>query len=93
VLRALQQDPEGNATVLEAGNHTLIVTYPDELLHDAMEKMLKHNVGRLPVVERGDPARVVGYLGRSCILDARLRHHHEEVVREKSRSVGSLIPN
>ncbi len=93
VLRALQQNPNGAATVLEAGSRTLIVAYPDELLHDAIAKMLKHNIGRLPVVEQANPDRVVGYLGRSCILATRIRHHHEEDVRERSRSVGALTPN
>lgn len=93
VLRALQQNPDGTATVLQSGNRTLIVTYPDELLREAVGKMLAHNIGRLPVVEQADPGRVVGYLGRSCILATRLRHHNEENVRERSRAVGSPIPN
>lgn len=93
VVRALLENPDGSATVLEAGNRTLIVTYPDELLHDAIGKMLKHDIGRLPVVERADPGRVMGYLGRSCILAARSRHHNEEDVRERSRLLRSRIPS
>jgi len=63
----------------------LIVTYPDEPLHDAIQKMLKHDVGRLPVVERANESSVVGYLGRSSILAARWRQHQEEEVRERTR--------
>ena len=37
-------------TVLEAGTRNVIVTYPDESLHDTSAKMLRNNVGRLPVV-------------------------------------------
>ena len=81
------------ATVLEAGNSTLIVTYLDELQPDSIGNIHKRNTGRLPVVEQADPGRVVGYLGRSCNLATRLRHHNEEDVRERSRSVGSPIPN
>ncbi len=81
VLRALEQ-PDGNRTVLDAGTRKLIVTYPDELLYDAAAKMLRANIGRLPVVERGDPKKLVGYLGRSGILSARLKHIEEEQVRE-----------
>jgi len=44
--------------------------------------MLRNNVGRLPVVERSDPGRVVGYLGRQGIMAARLRRPDEEHVRE-----------
>jgi len=60
----------------------LVVTYPDEVLYDAAARMLRANVGRLPVVSRDDPHRVVGYLGRSGIMAARLRRLEEEFVRE-----------
>jgi len=83
VMRALDRDPSGEITVLEAGNQNVIVSYPDELLHDASIKMLRNNIGRLPVVDRYDPTRVVGYLGRSGIMAARLRRLEEEHVRER----------
>jgi chloride channel protein, CIC family len=82
VLRALEQDPAGAMTVLEAGSKTLIVTYPDELLYTAAEKMLHNRVGRLLVVSRTDPTQMVGYLGRSGIMAARLKRLEEEHVRE-----------
>jgi len=82
VLRALEQDPKGTMSVLEAGTKDPIVTYPDDLLFEAAEKMLRANVGRLPVVARQDPQRVVGYLGRSGIMAARIRRLDEEHVRE-----------
>jgi CIC family chloride channel protein len=82
VLRALEQDPAGAMTVLEAGSKTLIVTYPDELLYTAAEKMLHNRVGRLLVVSRKDPTQMVGYLGRSGIMAARLKRLEEEHVRE-----------
>jgi len=61
----------------------LVVAFPDELPHDAIAKMLKHGVGRLPVVKRDEPDFAVGYLGRSDILGARLRLHEEEDLRSK----------
>jgi len=82
VMRALNADPSGAATVLDAGSREVVVTYPDEMLHDASAKMLRNNIGRLPVVDRKDPARVVGYLGRPGIMAARLRRLDEEHVRE-----------
>ena len=82
VLRALDEDEAGTMTVLDAGTRNVIVTYPDELLHDASAKMLRNNIGRLPVVDRKDPQRVVGYLGRPGIMAARLRRLDEEHVRE-----------
>jgi len=82
VLRALDKDLAGTMTVLDAGARDLIVTYPDELLHEASTKMLRNNIGRLPVVDRKDPAHVVGYLGRPGIMAARLHRLEEEHLRE-----------
>jgi H+/Cl- antiporter ClcA/predicted transcriptional regulator len=92
VVRALQQHRDGTMTVLEAGKRDLIVTHPDELVRDALEKMLKANVGRLPVVDRQDLRRVVGYFGRSNILAARFRLHQEEEIRERGTILPRLTP-
>jgi CIC family chloride channel protein len=82
VFRALDKDSTQSMTVLEAGTRNVVVTYPDEALHDASAKMLLNNIGRLPVVDRKDPGHVVGYLGRHGIMAARLRRLDEEHVRE-----------
>jgi CBS domain-containing protein len=82
VFRALDKDSTQSMTVLEAGTRDVVVTYPDEALHDASAKMLLNNIGRLPVVDRRDPGHVVGYLGRHGIMAARLRRLDEEHVRE-----------
>jgi len=82
VMRALDKDPGGSISVLDAGTRNVIVTYPDEVLHEASAKMLRNNIGRLPVVKRSDPRQVVGYLGRPGIMAARLRRLDEEHVLE-----------
>src|SRR5580765_1771938 len=83
VLRALDKMPSGELTVAEAGSRKLVVTFPDESLHEALAKMLRHNIGRLPVVERQNPRHAIGYLGRPGVLSARLRRLEEEHLREK----------
>jgi CBS domain-containing protein len=82
LLRALDRDSSGAMTVQEAGNTQLVVAYPDELISDAAAKMLRHNIGRLPVVDRADPRKAIGYLGRSGVMAARLRRFQDEHVRE-----------
>jgi len=82
VLRALDQDPSGSFPALEAGSRNLIVTFPDELISEASEKMLHNDIGRLPVVDRTDHQKLVGYLGRQGVMSARLRRFHDEHVRE-----------
>ena len=89
VVKALRENPSGSMTVLEAGATQLIVAFPDEPLYDAVARMLKHDVGRLPVVERQNPRRAIGYLGRASILSARVRHHEEEEIRGRGPIMGS----
>ena len=82
ILRALEPSQQEPVTVLEAGSRTPLITYPDELVHDALNTMLQNNVGRLPVVSRENPRKLVGYLGRAAVLEARSKRLHEESVRE-----------
>jgi chloride channel protein, CIC family len=82
LLRGLELEPNGEMTVLDAGTRKVIVTFPDELLYEAATRMLRNDVGRLPVVDRKDPRKMVGYLGRAGILAARLKRLDEEHVRE-----------
>ena len=82
VLRALEHPDHASMTVLDAGNTDLLVTFPDELVFDAVAKMLQNDIGRLPVVDRRNPSKPVGYLGREAILKARLKRLEEEHVRE-----------
>jgi predicted transcriptional regulator len=58
--------PDGaDLTVAKAGSQKLTVTYPDELAEEAVAKMARLNVGRLPVVDRNNPQKFVGYMGRT----------------------------
>jgi chloride channel protein, CIC family len=83
ILRALEQGGNNGTTVMEAGSHDLIVAFPDEVLHEAATKMLRNNIGRLPVVSRRNSHRIVGYLGRSHLMTAHLRQLEEEHIRER----------
>ncbi|MGA9853193.1 MAG: chloride channel protein [Gammaproteobacteria bacterium] len=78
IFRALETKLDETTTLLQAGSRHLEVAYPDESLHTAAEKMLRRNIGRLPVVDPKDPDKLVGYLGRAPILDARQRRLSEE---------------
>lgn len=83
LLRALTPGARVDLTVIEAGTDELVVTYPDELLAEAVIKMLKNDIGRLPVVDRHSPRKLVGYLGRAAVMAATLRRYEEEHVRDR----------
>ena len=86
LMRSLERDPSGAASVLEAGTRDPIVAFEDELIRDAVERMLENEIGRLPVVVREDPARLVGYLGRAGIVAARRHLIDDERLRERGPS-------
>ncbi|HMJ06262.1 MAG TPA: CBS domain-containing protein, partial [Chthoniobacterales bacterium] len=87
VVRAFESSRDETVTVVDAGQTELVVAYPDETLYDAIAKLLRNNIGRLPVVERAAPKIAVGYLGRAAILSARQRYHREEDVRESGAAI------
>ncbi len=82
----VKQDRDMDTPIREVCAQCPIVTYADELLSQATNKMLEHKVGRLPVVARDDPKKLVGYLGRTQIVEARRRVIHEEFVHERGWS-------
>ena len=83
ILKALEMDKTGEITVEQAGNTKLVVTHPDELVAEAAAKLLQFEVGRLPVVDRADERKIVGYLNRATILAARQRRLRDEHFREQ----------
>ncbi|HSI11562.1 MAG TPA: chloride channel protein, partial [Chthoniobacter sp.] len=93
VVRALERHEQEKLTVLEAGTPDPIVAFADETLHDAIAKMLRHDLGRLPVVDRHDVSKIVGYLGRAGILAARQNYYEEEEVRERGFGLSSEPAN
>lgn len=82
LLRAIDRSGGRENTLMEAGSAPAIVTYPDETVAEAVNRMLAKGVGRLPVVDRVDPRKLVGYVGRTSLLSTRLRSLHQETVRE-----------
>lgn len=82
LLRALEKDPTGRTTLGEASDRKPIVAYPDELVIEALFRMLQSNIGRLPVVSRENPSKMIGYLNRTTILSAWTRQLHEESHRD-----------
>lgn len=54
-----------------------VTIYEDDTLRDAMDVMSENDIGRLPVVIRSSPGRVVGILTRSDVMTANKKHLNE----------------
>ncbi len=72
-----------------------VLVYEDSTLREAMDHMLNHDVGRLPVIARQAPHALVGIITRSDILAAhrrRLDEHRQEPplrIRPAARAAAS----
>ena len=78
--------PAPTSAVRDLIGRAPVVIYEDSSLREAADKMVRANIGRLPVVSRADPAQMVGILTRSDLLSAhvhRLDEHHK-----RSRHIG-----
>jgi len=71
---ALKVPPEtrDKVSVIQVANQKLAVTYPDETVHKALDKMRRMGVDRLAVVEREHPEKLVGIITDRDVV---LAHH------------------
>lgn len=81
-LLEAQEQESLEATILSTSTTDIVITYPDETVHDAAEKMLRNHIGRLPVVERHNQRQLVGLLTRNSILEARRAMLEEDAIVE-----------
>jgi CBS domain-containing protein len=61
-----------------------VVAHPDHSLRQAADHMVRNRVGRLAIVERAEPGRVVGVLTRSDLLSAHRRRLDETHRRKRT---------
>jgi CIC family chloride channel protein len=63
-------DNPTDLTVTDIAPKSVIVAYPDQYLHDVLVKFGAQEVGRIPVVDRSNPKRLLGCLRRHDIIRA-----------------------
>lgn len=56
-----------------------VVTFPDSSLREAADRMTVENIGRLVVVDRVNPTRMIGILTRSDLLRAHATRLHAKI--------------
>lgn len=77
-VRKAMREGLQEAPVLEAGSKELVLAFEAESLYDAVVRMLRHDIGRLPVVRKDDLYKITGYLGRTQVISGRLKKLEEE---------------
>ena len=90
LLNAAGQHEQHGDTVGDLATKDVVVTYADESLQAAVTRMLAHDLAALPVVDRQRHDHLVGVLGRSDVLRARLAYVQDETHRERSLRLGRL---
>ncbi|MEO7099501.1 MAG: chloride channel protein [Luteolibacter sp.] len=77
LFAALAAAPD--TTVLDAGVLHPITIHADDFLSEAVDRMILHGIGRLPVIDRSSTPKLIGLLTRRAIFDA--KHHQQEMDR------------
>lgn len=73
-------------------NRSPVVAYPDETLRTVMDRMAETGLTRFPVVDRGNPRKLVGMIALTDILKARRRTIEGERRRERVLRLHILFP-
>jgi H+/Cl- antiporter ClcA/CBS domain-containing protein len=82
-LQSLLADPNASHAALADLAVEPVVAYPDEPLRVVVYRMAELGLTRFPVVDRGDPNKLVGIIGLRDLLAARTRNLEEERNRER----------
>ncbi|MBU6429099.1 MAG: CBS domain-containing protein, partial [Cyanobacteria bacterium REEB65] len=81
---------EAELQLEQLANHDPIVAYPEEPLSRVADRMARHGVNRMPVVDPEDPARLLGLISMTDCLQGRARNVQEEERRERVLRVHHL---
>ncbi len=88
ITRRVIQDPrvEPGATLLDLARRAAVIVYHDNTLREAADHMVRHTVGRLPVIDRAT-GKLVGVITRSDLLTAHQRRIDESSQRRRHLQV------
>lgn len=70
LARARERGPLAGRTVGDIATRSVLTVYPDDPMWMALKRLGTRDVGRLPVVDRQNPRRLVGMIRRSDIVRA-----------------------
>jgi CIC family chloride channel protein len=68
IQAAMSRGEGAQLTVGDIATKKVIVAYPDQSVHDALAQFGGRDVGRIPVVDRNEPTKLLGVLRRHDIV-------------------------
>jgi CBS domain-containing protein len=83
ILSYMSKNGDGDASVREYAHTSMPVTYTDEPVRTAADKMAQYELEALVVVDPVDPQRVIGLISREDLFRARTLWFAEEKERER----------
>jgi CBS domain-containing protein len=82
LLQCIEDGAAEDCPVIDVAATDVETAYLDEPVRSALERMVRSDVGRLPVVSHEDRRRIVGYLTRASILAAYRKRLSKEIELE-----------
>ncbi len=79
-LRKVPEEKQDEIRVNDVAVKEVIVAYPDENMKQVMDRLYLNNIGRLPVVERESPKKLLGIVTRTDAISA-----YETAAEKKGR--------
>ncbi|MFL5360211.1 MAG: CBS domain-containing protein, partial [Myxococcales bacterium] len=86
----LDPNTSGSRLVRDLVRRSAAVSFADSTLREAADHMVREGVGRLPVVTRDEPRKVIGMLTRSDLLSAHRKRLEEADLAEQHLDLRAL---
>ena len=90
ILQSLEKKALEDLADSDGSRKSPVVAHPDERAFDALYRMLKNDIGTLPVVSRSHPPKVIGFVNRSHVLKTWTTQMEDDNLREKGWIRGML---
>jgi H+/Cl- antiporter ClcA/CBS domain-containing protein len=84
---------DGSTPLLDVCRTPDVVTHGDQTLRHVAELMARHEVSRIPVLDRTDPGKVTAVVSLTELLAGRLRDQQEARERERVFRVRLVVPS
>ncbi len=90
--RLLDSKEDSSRRIRDIMSSSVVTVFMSDTLRDAAHKMARYEIGRLPVIDKKEPKKVIAILTRSDLLSAYRKHLDETQRPEVSLSIFRSLP-